>query len=491
MNLLYQFELKKVLVVSVLLVIAAFVGVKSTYADSLASASAMVTTSRPSASSPLAKDALITDGAIQVADNGSRFLASDSAKIIRTSTSAWIDQNIIIASQSGDLTIINLASTMASNAQKGVDVLINPITAMHTITFTVKGTIPVGGSIVLTYPGAINTASPSATVFSFNGLTSSNVKMYNSGGVTCGAITISAPTITCSNISAKIDAIVNPTVTFYLGCVTMGPAGACATQAPTLINPTKRSVAGTADTWRVYVNTYNSPAFGSVPIDDTKLLIGTIESVTVRATVDPTLTFIIAGIPNGTLLSTLNVGCGQADTTNAGIDSTETEVNLGVIGANPNTNDTVMPNIAAQSLTVTTNAPNGYSIVATSSGHLVNPSTGYYFHDENIPRAFPNNQSNYFGLHACGLDSDATFWTSSGNDACNTYRQGSTNPVCYYAWPTQTTPVLISNRSLGPVGNTLTPGSGQTIVSYAAAQDPSLIPGQYRTVVTYMATPSF
>lgn len=93
-------------------------------------------------------------------------------------------------------------------------------------------------------------------------------------------------------------------------------------------------------------------------------------------------------------------------------------------------------------------------------------------------------------MHACGLDTDLTYWNSTGSSACNTYVPGS-NPVCRYGWPNSVAPILVAQDTSGPIGNTIAAGNGITSVSYAATQDVTLPPGNYQSVITYVATPSF
>ncbi len=60
------------------------------YAADLSNASATLSTSRPSPSSPLSSNASSSDSTIDIFANGSRFLASDSAKIIRTAANVMV-----------------------------------------------------------------------------------------------------------------------------------------------------------------------------------------------------------------------------------------------------------------------------------------------------------------------------------------------------------------------------------------------------------------
>ena len=116
------------------------------------------------------------------------------------------------------------------------------------------------------------------------------------------------------------------------------------------------------------------------------------------------MTFTIAGIANG--------GSACSDTTNpgTGLDATATFVNLGGL-----TNAGI--NISGQTLTVNTNANNGYTITSTSSGRFINPATGYWITDANGGNGLTSNDHPVpasitagtpdFGIHACGSDTGA------------------------------------------------------------------------------------
>ena len=454
------------------------------FASTLASASATLTTSRPSASAPLSANQAASATQVSVVDNGSIYLASDSATF-RPDTGETMNVVTVasMSAASGGNRTVYFTSTITNTHHAG-DAVTTAISAMHKIRFIATSPIPSGGKIILTYPGSgDNTASPSATTFAFNALIAGNITANNAS---C-TFTISAPTITCT-----LGGVVNAAtvVTILVGCSAQS-GGECTTQVPTLINPTKSAVAGTADIWKVNIDTQDG---ASAAIDTVRVSLGTIESVQIAATVDPSLTFTIAGVSNGSAVNTANTsGCLQTETTNTGETPTATTVNLGVLANTPAVNTTKIGNIAAQLLTVTTNAVNGYSLVATSSGPLRNLATGYDISSSTTPTAFPSTPAQWFGLHACGLDTNpaSTFWNSTGgNTNCNSVIDTGTNP-CKYGWPTQTSPITIAYRTTGPVGNLLVTGSGLTSVAYAAGIDARVQAGTYQTVVTYIATPSF
>src|SRR3989344_8094911 len=109
---------------------------KKTFAADLVNVKDTITTSRPSASSPLSADVSSGDSDAAIFNNGSFFLASDSAQIINGTTGDLVDTSTIVASQSSDMLTVYFGETVGNNAGAGVDVLAVPITALHTIQFT-------------------------------------------------------------------------------------------------------------------------------------------------------------------------------------------------------------------------------------------------------------------------------------------------------------------------------------------------------------------
>lgn len=474
------------------------------YAATLTQAKDTITTSRPSPSSPLNAALGSTDSQATIFNNSSRYLASDSAKLIRTSTGVLIDTGTIVASQSAALTTVFFAEQAGNAGQLGTDVLFVPITAMHTIQFTVVNAMPTSGDIEIYFPtltsgDADNDASPSATTFQFNNLVTGtggrdNIDVFDDSSDISANVTITETEPgpgTAGRLTLNLDSgtiAAGSVVKIYIGCTT-STSSSCSAQTPRVINPTKTAAAGTADRWKVKIDTEDS---SNVLLDTATVAVATIESVQVLATVDPTLTFTIAGIANATAVNTSNTtGCTNTETTNAGLASTATEVNLGILANTPGTIDTKIGNIAAQLLSVTTNGVGGYSLTATSSGPLRDQSTGFDIASGTTPAVFPNG-THWFGIHPCGLDVTPATWISSGADqSCNTYITGSTGDICMYGWPTQTTSVTLASDTTGPIGNTITAGNGLVSTEYAAGVDVRVPAGTYQSYITYVVTATF
>lgn len=318
-----------------------------------------------------------------------------------------------------------------------------------------------------------------------NALAQANIQVYDTTAASditanftanSGTIAVTAPTAGTSPIITLTQGTTTSIASshalkIFIGCSAIS-GSACGTQVPRLINPTKTATAGTADTWSITIATQDN---NSNQLDSTKVKIGTIDSIMVQATVDPTLTFTIAGIANATAINTGNAtGCTNSETTNSGVASTTTAVNLGVLSTSIN--------ISAQLLTVITNGKNGYSLTATTSGHLINSATGFWIFDNGTSPGFFTAGTAQFGIHACGLDVASGTWGTGATG-------GGANAK--YGWPTQTSSLTLASASTGPIGNSITAGSGLTSVEYAATLDASIPEGIYSGVITYVATPTF
>ena len=491
--------IRKVVYIIIFFLLTGAFFVQKANAASLTSVSDLISTSRPSAAAPLsgAGGVLLGAGEAQIFDNGSFFLASDSAVILKDPvTLETSDVGLKIASMSAtgvpsaNNRIVYFTNSTANAHHQGV-ALVTPITATHTIKFTTISTIPSGGSIIINFPGAgSNTASPSATGFSFNGelATPTDVICYPVGACSGGKASNQLNSFTFTTSGGAIAG--GTTIYINIGCTTAG-SGPCTAFASRLINPTKTAVAGTADAWKISIQTTDTPANGSVVLDSAILRAATIESVQVQATVEPTITFTIAGIANGGATN-FNVGtagnCGS-EFSNTGIDSTATFVNLGLLNNS-------QPNKVAQLLTVSTNGSNGYAITATSSGRFINPASGFWLNDGNggngltandvpAPLVIPANGNAFFGISPCGVDVPTAIWGSAGTTmiaasatVSNPWNNGAlTGASGFYA--------TVASHPSGSVSNAL------TVVRYGAEVSGTTPAGIYTTILSYVATATF
>ena len=425
--------------------------------NAFTSASDTITTSRPSAVTPLSGDLGSGSTVITVYDNKSIFLASDSAKF-------WgqTQEILTVASASADRTKIYLTSATA-NAHTNGTVIANAITAKHTVAFKLSTPAVSGDKLVITFPGtADTTASPSASTFAFNNLQDSNLSI-SAGGTGCTSWTVSSPSITCILDGAITTAT---TVTITIGSST-----------PALINPTKTQAIGAGDLWKLTLQ--HTDTLDVIKETNSRIAITTIESIKIQGIVDASITMTIAGINNGTVIKDDNIGCNATGfniTTNSGQHPTATSVNLGTISTTIN--------YVGQKITISTNAPSGYALTATSSGKLINSSNGH---------AFPNAQSGGGNLTAndtpvpaaISAGTEAFGFSACGTNA-NTSIFGTTTP--YYGNPSNSA----GNAYVYTLGSYSAPATNDQIsVVYAVTASGITPAGTYGTVMTYVATPTF
>jgi hypothetical protein len=499
-------KFNKLFLLSVLVILFGLFFGSQNHAFAIASVSDTLSTSRPSAAAPLDAAQAPNDAFVTVKDlpatlnNSALWMASDSA---------FLMPNVLQIGQSAIVASMSAANTPGANERRvyftsGVSnvhsagtIMITPVTSVHTIKFTTQAALSAGYKIQIVFPGTgTNSASPSATGFAFNN------EIAQPTDVTCRDITAgtdctAAPTDYSSNqlnsytisVGTGVTIATGHVVVLNIGCTARdATTGICTAAAPRLVNPTKGTGylglgTGTADNWKIQVSILDT---GSNPIETTKTVAATVESVQVQGIIEPYITFSIAGVPNGTTINNAgnNPGCtSNTDVTNTGIDSSSTFVNMGAMGAGIS--------IAAQNLTITTNGTGGYVLTATSSGQFINPATGFAFLDANISQGgltandapaagFITAGNTSFGIHACGTDAMAawnTGTTGGGANAkyANPWNTGAHN---YYA-------------TLASYGAGIPPSSRKTTVEYEATAATNVPAGTYTTALTYVATPAF
>ena len=482
-------KLRSELIIGSILLIVGLFFVQKTYAASLVNASDTLSTSRPSASAPINGNQAANAGQVTIYDNGSYFLASDSATLWPSTGETLNTVNIASMSATGVPSagnrIVYFTNT-ATNTHHSGDAITAAVTATHTIDFTTNTTVPSGGHIILTFPTSTNTASPSATGFSFNGLASGGISTYIQCNPTtaCGGAgqSISGNTITLTTTAQQNGAT---PIIIAVGCKTgVGSNGVCTAPSPLLINTTKTATAGTADQWKLTIQTTDT---NSVVLDSSRVAVGTVEAVQVQASVEPYINFSISGVTNG------SSACSDTTNPGPGLDSTATFVNLGALANNA-------INISAQTLIVNTNASAGYVITATSSGRFINPASGFWIADNMgttgltsndstngtapVPAVFPVTNNPYFGIHPCSAGSTSiptipTGW-GSGATAFNSGAKYS-NP-----WDTGNNAYYATISSYNGPANTST-----TTIEYAATVSTTTPAGTYGNYFTYVATGTF
>ena len=221
-----------------------------------------------------------------------------------------------------------------------------------TLTFTLVSTIPAGGNIYVQIPVAgagqnVNDGFPdtgtsnSTNGFDFNGLQSTSINVSTSGGTCTGGW--NTPTVASSS------------GTITIGKATSSCAGATVTVViPNMVNPSPfitNHNQGTADAYKIYVATRDG---SNNTLDATNTVVAPIEGVLVSANIDQTLSFTVAGVASG------QSKCGVATS----VASQPYAIPWGTIAvANSFLN-------AAQTLTVSTNASNGYVVTVEENDQM-------------------------------------------------------------------------------------------------------------------------
>lgn len=220
------------------------------------------------------------------------------------------------------------------------------------VNFYTASAIPTGGSIEIDIPSAVGTAStndgtPDYAAVGSNGF---DLNYIGASDVTCPAgFTAAAPTvgtgaaphkIYCNLNGSALAAGANLTVT--IGTATKG-----------LVNPAPNltHTQGVADTYLLQAYTKSGAAGTGTTLDSVPIKIAPVEGVLLSASIDETLNFTVAAVTSANLPTT----CGF---TPAGtlVTTTATTVPFGSsISSNTFYN-------GAQQLTVSTNAPGGYSV---------------------------------------------------------------------------------------------------------------------------------
>jgi len=223
-----------------------------------------------------------------------------------------------------------------------------------TLAFTLVNTIPAGGNIYIRVPVAStgnqndgiadSGASTSTNGFDFNKLQSTNINVSTTGGTCTGGW--STPSVASTSGQITITKATNPctgaTVTIII---------------PGLVNPTPITTGhtqGQADAYKIAIFTRDG---SNNVLDSTSTVVAPVEGVLVSANVDQTLSFQVAGVPSGQSGATY---CNAATT----VTSYPYAIPWGTIAtANSFLN-------AAQTLTVSTNANNGYVVTIEESDQM-------------------------------------------------------------------------------------------------------------------------
>lgn len=303
---------------------------------------------------------------ITLATTASTFGDIDTKNLFPNDTVAiGVNGNIPVGTISAD-TIFTLKNALAVSVGASTNIYATQSGTL-TVAFYTAQAIPVGGSILIQIPasnGAISggtsdslpdtTAALTSNGFDLNGMANTSVTCPNgsfaAGTLAAGAGGAGAPhTITC-NYSGGVPVQAGANLSIVIGTVKQ------------LINPAPVNTGhtrGVADIYQISTFTKDAANGTGNTIESVDTPLAPIEGVLVSAIVDETLSFTVAGVAAGA-----STFCGLAHT--AGITTTATAVTYGAI----NSSYTIDKNNAVQQLTVTTNAPTGYTVYAQANDQM-------------------------------------------------------------------------------------------------------------------------
>lgn len=250
--------------------------------------------------------------------------------------------------------VFNVTPVLLAGDADNDDDVISTQSATHTVRFTTANAIPNGTFRILVPSENSNTDAadgiPDAGQFDFGNSAPTVTCPADITGYdfVAGAATASAITIGSQDYHSYVCA--------YSGNGAIGSPFNGTTNDPitinSIINPAPKVAhsTGSADTYKIIVQHLNS----SFAVNDsTSISVGVIEAVRVTATVAPQITFQISGTANGTS------ACGQT----TDVTTTAAAVPLGELSISAFTD-------AAQALSVSTNAANGYVVTALANDQL-------------------------------------------------------------------------------------------------------------------------
>lgn len=241
---------------------------------------------------------------------------------------------------------------------------------------------------------------------------------------------------------------------------------------------------GTADTYPILIKNFGAgvnPNSAS-PIDSSTVRIALIESVRVTATVDPTISFSIAGV-------TANSGdyCGVTRDANSP-DSTATSVPFGSIANLETFYD------AVQDLTVTTNAAGGYVVTAQQNDEMSRDGLGVTIIPDTSGDAsatFSNSDdwetatNNGFGYSIQNVDAASVpfEWSSNAFQSCGTDIALDFCARQFAIGGAETAQTIFSSSTVASNEN--------AYVCYRLSVDPTQAAGDYENQITFIATGTF
>ncbi len=244
-------------------------------------------------------------------------------------------------------------------------------------------------------------------------------------------------------------------------------------------NPAKVESEGVADTYTVDLATRDD---ADEKIENGQVMVAIVEAITVRATVNASLTFDVTGVNNGE----------EVNTETTDVDTEATRIPFGILEPD-------VPKVAAQDLAVATNASDGFTVTIFQDGNMVNADGDEIssFKD-NTPVATSAAES--WASPSATLDEHDTYghfgFTSEDtqvSDSCLT-DPGTPSEDVYFdgsVWAGfDNTDVEEVMCHVGPSDGE-TEHKGTTRIGFQAEVSALQPAGEYKNTLTYIATPTF
>jgi len=355
---------KSLFLLAAILICLVIVGNKITVRSAnLAEVSVTLSNSRPSFHGVLAAGNTVGSSQVIITTTAASWPSTTSAQLVEgdtllignSSTMTQYDVTDVISDSTVNITKTAGGGPLESGDTEAGDDVVATSSATMTVRFTTANAITDGSFRILLPAETDDTAAA-------DGIPDGGYFDYGT----------SAPTVTCPadiagyNFSAGTSAASSVTIAGvdynvytcpYVGAGAIGTAFDGTTNdamvISSVINPAPKKashVVGYADTFRPIIQHLNS---GGTVADYTTVSIGLVEAVRVTAEVAPQITFRIIGVDSGT------TACGESTS----VTTTPATVPFGELAISAFTH-------AAQALSVSTNAVNGYVVTAIANDQL-------------------------------------------------------------------------------------------------------------------------
>jgi hypothetical protein len=308
----------------------------------------------------------------------------------------------------------------------------------HSFDFIINQNIPANGSILITFDSN----------FDLSGVGSSDVTCPGGGSVATTSQTVECSTSTAITATSALQVIIED-----------------------VDSPSKTNATGVADTYIITVQTRNA---SDGEIENARVMVAIIETVTMTALVNPTLEFKISGLATSTVINTVTTTIGTTTTT----------IPFGTVNAGA-----VNSKIGGQEMKVTTNATYGFVVTAEQDHNLQSAaSADIDSFDDGVAATTTKTWESPTGT----LGAEDTFGHMgfTSNDA-NLSSDGSYpdfSGAKFGGFNGSSTFVVFAHN--GP-SDGLTPNMGFARIAYKIELTPLQEAGDYTNTLMYICTPTF